>query len=125
MRKLLLTLCALALPLGACVPAETAPSTPSVTAPATYADKTKADEQAVVTAELSYKAFRTLVETGVKSGAIKDQTAGVFARIDNQLYTALQAVEAAYAAGNSENLTAAIARFNYVLDLGNKTLGGR
>jgi hypothetical protein len=119
MRFLLMLLCLFtALPLGACA---TIPST----SPAAYANTTKADEQAVVTAELAYKSWRLAVETGVSSGLIKGQLAGKVAGIDNQLYSALQAVERAYSAANSADLAAALGNFNTALTVGYSAIGGK
>lgn len=118
MRKFLLSLCLLALPLAACTTVPTTLPTPS-----TVSNKTVLDEQAGITVNLAYKAWRVLVEAGVKSGQIKGQLAGRIADIDNQLYSAVQAVDAAYAAGNSADYAAAITHFNDVLARGHAALG--
>jgi hypothetical protein len=119
-RLLIICACALALPLTACDLATT-----GVAAPATYANTTKADEQGAVTAELAYKTWRLAVETGVNSGAIKGQLAGHVADLDNQLYSALQVVEKAYAAGNSGDIATAVGNFNTALTVGYSAIGGR
>lgn len=117
MKKLLF---ALALSLSACTGLTTIPTTPSA-----IADTTKVDEQVVVTAHLGYKAWRLAVETGVNSGLIKGQLAAHVADLDNQLYTALQAVDAAYATGNASNVAAAVTSFNTALTVGYSAIGGK
>jgi len=121
MKKLLIIslACACMLPLSACV-TDKVPST----APVTYANKTAADEQLAVGAELAYKSWRLAVETGVQSGLIKGQVAGKVAALDKQLYSALSVVESAYETGNSASIVAAAANFNGVLATSYATING-
>lgn len=117
-RKIALTLalfCAVPLTSG-CV---------TVPSPAALANTTKLDEQGVNTAELAYKAWRIAVETGVNAGQIKGQLAQRVAGFDNQLYSALQAVESAYNAGNASDYKTAVANFNTALTVANSALGGK
>ena len=93
--------------------------------PAHYADQTKVDEQGAVTAELAYKSWRLAVETGVDSGFIKGKTATQVAALDNKLYSALKAVEAAYAAGNASDIATSAASFNAILASGYSAIGGK
>jgi hypothetical protein len=119
MNKLFLCIAVLfAAPLAAC---QTIPST----APSSYADQTKVDEQGAVTAELAYKSWRLAVETGVNAGLIKGQLASSVAGLDNRLYSALQAVEAAYAGGNAADINTAVASFNTALTTGYAAIGGK
>lgn len=117
MKKLLFMICALA--LSACT------AVPVSTAPATYANMTVVDEQAAVTAHLAYKAFRLAVETGINAGAIKGATATRVAALDNQIYAALQTVDAAYATGNAADIASAVGAFNTTLTVGYTAVGGR
>lgn len=118
MKKLLLLIALLfAVPLTACA------SVP--TGPGTIANSTKLDEQAAVTAQLAYKSWRIAVETGINAGLIKGQLATKIAGLDNQLYSALQAVDAAYASGNASSYASAIGNFNTALTVGYTAIGGR
>lgn len=105
MRKLLL---AVAL---ACAPALAGCSTtglPSVpTAPAQVADRTVLDEQVGAGVELAYQAFRTALEVATDAGLIRGARATQVAALDNRAYTAVQAVRAAYRAGNANGYAAA------------------
>lgn len=120
MRRFLLGLCVAAvLPLAACDTLNTG----QVPAPSSVANASKLDEQAAVTAHLGYKAFRIAVETGIGAGLIKGELAGRIATVDNQLYSALQAVDAAYATGNAASFDAALRNFNSTLALANSATG--
>lgn len=121
MRSLILITCALALPLAACE----AFTTGTVPAPSTISDRTKADEQAAVTAHLAYKSWRLAVETGVKSGLIKGTLAGRVADLDNQIFKALSAVDAAYSGGNAADIYTAVGNFNTAVTVGYSAIGGR
>jgi hypothetical protein len=100
MKKFLL-LCALSVRSAACSVCgfSTIPTSPS-----SIANTTKLDEQAALTAQLAYKSWRIAVETGVNAGLIKGQLATHVAQLDNQLYSALQAVDAAYSAAGTRQL---------------------
>ena len=117
MRRVLIFFAALFMtPLAAC---ETIP-----TGPGQYAEQTKLDEQAAITVNLGYKMWRIAVETGVNSGQIKGALAGRLAELDRKLYGFVQAVDAAYAAGNAEAYAAAILNFNNALRTGYGALYG-
>lgn len=119
MRRIILLVCALSL----CACATTSATIP--TAPSAAAQLTKVDEQAVTGAELAYKTWRIAVEAGVNAGFIKGATAAKVAQLDNQLYSALQAIEQAYAAANSNSLAAALVNFNGALAAGYSAIGGK
>lgn len=76
-------------------------------APATYANRTAADEQAAVAVENGYKAFRLAIELGVDSGVIKGARATMVAKADQCAYNALLIFREAYRTANSTNLLAA------------------
>lgn len=105
MRKLLL---AVAL---ACAPALAGCSTmglPDVpTAPAQVADSTVLDEQVGSGVELAYRGFRTALEVATDAGLIRGARATQVAALDNRAYAAVQAVRAAYRAGNATAYTRA------------------
>lgn len=114
MRKILLA-CALALtPLSACA---TLPTSPAV-----VANTTTLDEQGAIAVGLGYKIFRIAVETGINAGIIKGSLATKVAALDNQLFTAVTAVDAAYQAGNAASLATALAKANRLLASGNTLL---
>lgn len=118
MRKFILIACALS--LSGCA----ATLNRVIPAPATYAQLTKADEEAAITAELGYKAFRIAVETGVKAGFIKGENALTISELDDKLYLALTILEQAYKTGNATQFTAARSDFNALLTTANANLGG-
>lgn len=76
--------------------------------PATVADKTVLDEQALLSLELAYKAARIAVETGVDAGIIKGATATRFAALDNAAFLGLAVARQAYSAGNARSYAEAI-----------------
>lgn len=80
--------------------------------PAAVADTTKADEQAMLAAENVYLAANNLAQFSFDLNVLNaDQRAKVKAA-DNKAYSALLAVRAAYRAGNSKNLVAALNELN-------------
>lgn len=106
MKKILLAFAALSLvPLGACE---------TISTPSEISDTTKLDEQGAIGVNLAYKAFRLSVETGVEAGLIKpgSELAIKIADADNKAFAAVQAVDAAYRAGNSQSYADAVARAN-------------
>jgi hypothetical protein len=107
MKKLLLLCAAVRSPAYSVCQSPTIP-----TSPGQVANSTKLDEQAAVTAHLAYKSWRLAVETSVNAGLIKGQLAAHVAQLDNQLYSALQAVDAAYASGNATNYARSSRGFN-------------
>jgi hypothetical protein len=118
MKKFIIGLCLLALPLGAC-------TTPVSLQPATYANKTAGDEFTAVTAELAYKSWRLAATTGVQTGLIKGSTAAHVAALDNKLYAALTIVESAYASANATSIEAAVSNFNVILNESYGAIGGK
>jgi hypothetical protein len=119
-KRLLLGLCLLALPLGACTT-----TTPVSLQPATYTNQIVEDEQLATTAELAYKSWRLAATVAVESGLIKGPTAVRVAGIDNRLYAALTMVEHAYAAGNATSIKTALAEFNVTLNESYTVIGGK
>lgn len=120
MKKFLigLALVATALPLAAC-------ATPGQLQPATYANKTAADELSANTAELAYKSWRLAATTLVQAGVIKGPTAAHVAALDNKLYAGLVAVEEAYASTNATSIKDAVAAFNGSLSQAYVAIGGK
>src|SRR3546814_12135615 len=93
MRRLILA-AAMVLALPAC-------STLSGGGPVLVTQATALDEKIAVSVELAYRAARLAMETGVDAGLIKGARAAQVAALDNQAYSAVQAVRAAYKAGNA------------------------
>lgn len=122
MRKLLMIIALLfiGVPLTACDTLGVG----TITNPSSAANLTKADEQAAVTAELSYKLWRQTVEIGINAGIIKGELAGKLRQLDLQLYSALTAVERAYAGANATELTTALTNFNNALSSARSALPG-
>lgn len=89
------------------------------------AETTKLDEQAVITAELGYKAWRQVITLGVQSGFIKGKLAGQIANTDNQLYAALTGIQDAYELGNAASLKLALTTFNASLKNANDLIGSK
>lgn len=101
MRRILLV--AAALSLSSC-----ATVTPALnTSPVAYAQRTAVDEQVAVGVELGYKAFRTALELGVDTGALKGARAAAAASADQRAYTAVQVFRQAYKTANASDLLAA------------------
>jgi uncharacterized protein YceK len=115
MKRALILVPLAALSLSGCGPMLSAMGG-GVPAPATLAGHTTADEQAMKSAELIYKTWRTAAEIGVDAGVIKGERAAKVAEIDNRLYAALKSARAAYRAFNSTDLTKAIENLNDVAD---------
>lgn len=104
---------ALAVPLAACDPGSIG-SAGSVPTPASVAQHTTADEQAMLRAEQAYKLARTLSGLAVDTGLAKGGNLVRLQTLDNRLYAALTTARAAYRAFNSDSLLAAA---NNVADL--------
>jgi hypothetical protein len=118
MRKILIIAAlALAIPASAC--------TAIPTSPAAVAGTTTVDEKTAITFELAYKTWRVAVETGINAGQIKGPLATKIAGLDNQLYSALQAVEAAYAGANSADILTAVNNFNTAYANAYAAIGGK
>lgn len=120
MRKIILALALASLPLSAC----TTLGSLLTSSPSVIANSTKLDEQFALTANLAYKGWVKLVEVGIVSGQIKGTTATKIAALDNELYSALQTVDAAYASGNSANYLTAYRHFQDVLAHASATVAG-
>jgi len=75
--------------------------------PVEVADATALDETIARTAEVAYKATRLAAELLVDVGALKGDAARVAAELDRKAFTAVEAVRAAYRAGNAEGYIAA------------------
>jgi hypothetical protein len=98
MKKILLILGA-ALALSACNPTAAGP----VSTPAEVSNRTAMDEQAAVSVELAYKAFRTALELAVDAGVLKGDNAVKAAKADQTAYNAILVMRAAYKTANSED----------------------
>jgi hypothetical protein len=126
MRKLILIA---VIALSACTPqlatVGDAPGAMGGMSMGSIADNTKLDEQAVITAELGYKAWRQVITLGVQSGFIKGKLAGQLANADNDLYAALTGVQDAYELGNATSLKLALASFNAALKNANGLVGSK
>lgn len=86
--------------------------------PASVSNSTKLDEQAAIGVNLAYKSFRLAVETAVEAKLIVPGSplALKVADLDNRAFAAVQAVDAAYKAGNSTDYTVAVARAYVAID---------
>lgn len=95
-------LASLALTLSACV-------TPTLPAsPAVVADRTVLDEQAGLAIELAYEAAGTAVLTANRAGLIPATLKPRIAAADRKAFAAVQAVRAAYDAGNATSYATAL-----------------
>lgn len=90
---------------AACVPASSIglPDTP-----AAAATTTTLDERAAIGVELAYAAERTALELAVDSGVLKGDKAAKAASLDRRAWAAVQAVRAAYRAGNASSYSTAL-----------------
>lgn len=91
--------------------------TTSPGAPSEYAEQTTLDERAALSVELAYKAARLALEVAVDSGALTGNAAATAAEADRRAYAAVQAVRAAYRAGNAESYDVAITEAHAALAL--------
>lgn len=108
MKKIFLGLALIcAAPLASCA---------NLTSPVASANQTKLDEQAAIGVNLAYKAFRLAAETGIEAGFIKGDVAAKVASADNRAFAAVQAVDAAYRAGNSTDYASAVANAYVAID---------
>lgn len=71
--------------------------------PSEVVDRTAMDEQAAVSVELAYKAFRTALELAVDSGVLKGERAAKAAKADQTAYNAVLVMRTAYRTANSED----------------------
>jgi hypothetical protein len=93
-----------ALALAACTTPASQPPL-HIPAPAEYAERDAADEQAAVAVENGYKAFR--LELGVDTGVLKGERAVKAAAADRQAYNALLIFREAYKTANAADLLTA------------------
>jgi hypothetical protein len=77
-------------------------------APTEIANTTVLDEQAALSVELAYQASALTLRSGLRAGLIKGPDAVRAAKADQIAYSAVQAVRAAYDAGNARSYTAAL-----------------
>lgn len=97
-RKLLALILVATLPGCATIPS----------APVEGADQTVLDEQAMLAAEVAYKAARLAVEAGVDAGLVHGERATRLAAADRAAYAALGQLRAAYRAGNASSYASAL-----------------
>jgi hypothetical protein len=91
--------------------------------PATVANKTVLDEQLGRGVELGYKGFRLAMNTAIDAGQMTAARAAVIKPIDAKLFALTQAVQHAYAAGNSASYSAAVKQANAAIADGLAALG--
>lgn len=110
LRAALAGLAILAVVAGAMVATACAPVTPGAVAsgPAPLAQRTAADERALLAAELAYKAARLAVETAADAGLVTPARAPAVADADMRAYGALLALREAYKGANANDWLAAL-----------------
>jgi hypothetical protein len=84
--------------------------------PSAVADTTKLDESALLVAEVSYKAARTIIETAVDEGRIKPALAAKFFRLNGDINAVLVKAREAYDAANSDSYFALIDQAKPLID---------
>lgn len=110
----ILAACTALMAVTACAPL---PATgPVVSAPAVLADRTVADEKAMLAGELAYKAARLAAETATDAGLIKGPRAAALADADMRAYTALLAAREAYRGANAATWIDALTRALAAID---------
>lgn len=77
-------------------------------APASVADQTKVDEQAALSVELAYQSAVLAVRTANRAGLLSPADRARAAELDTRAYAAVQAVRAAYEAGNAASYRSAV-----------------
>jgi hypothetical protein len=102
MKRLLLF--AAALSVAGCA----VPSLPAPPPPAAYADATTLDESFALQVEGIYRTSRAAMEIAVDGGRLKGANASRAAALDNRAYSAVQAMRAAYRAGNADSYMSAV-----------------
>lgn len=86
--------------LSACAgPLAAVPAMPG--SPADMADRTTLDERAALSVEAAYAAARATAELAADAGWVNGDTASRLLAADERAYAAVQAVRAAYDAGNA------------------------
>lgn len=111
---------AVALSMSGCTAAQTAGGIASAGAtvadavgappPATIANRTTGDEQALQATEVAYKLARIAVEIGVDANLITGERAASFQRLNRQAYDAVLFMRSVYATGNADSYKAAVTR---------------
>ena len=76
----------------------------------TVASQSSIDERALLGAEVSYKAARTLMEAAVDAGQVKPKLAGQFYQVNGKLNAALVRGRIAYDTLNGAGVTSAVAQ---------------
>lgn len=79
-----------------------ASSTPATSGPAAIADRTLLDEKAMAGVELAYRSMRVALEAAVDTGLIRGDRARLAAQMERRAFSAVEALHAAYDAGNAE-----------------------
>jgi hypothetical protein len=126
MRKTLFIIAALSLALPSCSVADTAAHVAGLpSSPAAICDKSTMDEQGATAVELGYKLFRTGTELAVDLKIIKGPRAVYFAKLDNQLFAATQAVQTAYGTCNAASYKEALANANALLKTAQAALAAK
>lgn len=111
MRKLLLAAMLATTPLLTACP-------PPVATPSDLAGSTVLDEKGAIAAELAYTAANRAAALAIRSGAVSEPaTIARIGELDRRAYAAVQAVRAAYAAGNSASYAEAFARSQAAIQL--------
>lgn len=80
----------------------------AVGGPATVANRTVADEKAMIAAEQAFRTVETLLGAAVDAGALKGANAAKAKALNDKAHAALLAARRAYSAGNATNMFAAI-----------------
>ncbi len=94
------------------------------TTPSDAANGTILDERAALSVELAYKAQAKLLETAVDAGLLKGNRAAVAATFDIRAKSAVDAVRAAYDAGNAQSYNAAIDEARSAIEAAVNTISG-
>ena len=97
------------LALAACNPGVLGP----ILSPSAIADRTKIDEQAGITVTLAYTAAARAATLAIRTGMVKDRaTIARIGELDTRAFRAVDAVRAAYNAGNSSAYVDALTQAN-------------
>lgn len=120
-------ICAAAVALSGCAHSASSPTEPfpplsSATAP--IADRTALDEKLVAGVELAYRTMRIGLEAAVDTGLLKGGNALVAAQMDLRAVAAVEAVHAAYDAGNAETYLDAVTRAYDAIDAARDVIKG-
>lgn len=86
-----------------------------VPAPASLANRSIRDEQALLALELAYKLARTAGEIGLDAGLIKGRRASDLAALDNRAYLSVTLARSLYSAGNDATWRDALAEANHAV----------